>query len=81
MLDESTTLLKWKIENNSPWVNFTHSLEKNAPSHIWVDFHQLKLASLHVYKIWYLKWKVGMENGIKCVQYLPNKPYKTISIH
>ena len=22
------TLLKWKIENNSLWVNFTHSIEK-----------------------------------------------------
>ena len=23
-----STFIRWKIENNSPWVNFTHSLEK-----------------------------------------------------
>ena len=39
------------IEYKSPRVNFTHFLEKNAPSHSWVDFHQLELASLHAYKI------------------------------
>ena len=48
-----------KIENNSSWVNFTHFRE-NVPSRTWVDFRQVKLASLHVYKIWFLKWKARM---------------------
>ena len=43
------TLKKWsllKTENNSSWVNIT-------PSSTWIHFLQLKLASLHVHKIWY----------------------------
>ena len=34
----TSTLLKWKIENDSPWICFIHSLKK-ASSHTWVDFH------------------------------------------
>ena len=48
-----------KIENNSFRVNFNHYGEK-ATSHTWVDENQLNMASLHAYKIGYLKWKVRM---------------------
>ena len=58
--EEITALLKWKIEHNLPRVNFTHSLEKNMFSHTWVDFQELKLASLHACKICNLKIKVRM---------------------
>ena len=64
--------------NNSPWVNFT-PCRKNAPSHTWVIFHQLKLASLHAYTICNLKWKV--RSGIKSVHYLLTGAHKTIRIH
>ena len=40
-----------KIEYISYWVNFTHFLKKIK------NTHQLKLASLDTYKVWYLKWK------------------------
>ena len=51
----------WKIENISTSINITHFPEKRKPpSNTWVDFHQLKLASLHACKVWYLKWKVRM---------------------
>ena len=46
-------LIKWKIRNSS---SQSRSLpRKNAPSHAWFDFHELKLVSLHAYI--YLKWK------------------------
>ena len=47
-----------KIENDWFWVNYPSFPIEKAPSCTWVDFHHLMLASLHVYKIWYLKLKL-----------------------
>ena len=57
-LIESVNFLKLKITHLEL---ISLISRKNAPSRTWVGFPQLKLASLHAYKIWYLKWKVRME--------------------
>ena len=55
-------------KNNENSMNFLHA-RKNVVKNVrtllnyiltLVDFHQLKLANLHLYKNWYLKWKVRM---------------------
>ena len=51
------TLKDWKLLILSLFHSF---LRENASSRTWVNFRYLKLSSLHIYKIWYLKWKVGM---------------------
>ena len=49
-----------KIENYSSWVYFTHFQKKTLLLALELIFFLLKLAYLHVYKIWYLKWEVRM---------------------
>ena len=60
------TILKWKLENHSPWLNFIHIL---------VNFHHLNLVSLHACKILF-KRMIGMNLVSKKRNNVNNKEKK-----
>ena len=56
--DTKLTLLKWMIENYSPWINFTHSLAQLS----W--FSSAQAGELTCNIICNLKWKLRMESSL-----------------